>query len=225
MRALAILLGVAVLAGCRTPLRPAWEPADPDLRCYCRQRANKKSMLLAGGGLAATAAYGLASWDYGTSDFHFADEGWFSEHTEFGGADKAGHFITAYILTAAAAAPHRSWGYTRREAALRGALTSMLWMTAIEIGDGTAEPYGFSWGDMALNLSYRSRSSLFSFSGRRCQRFSGSSARGSCEWKEGQAGVPPDAIRSCNRKRQRAPARRIPLRPRSRRLITCSPRC
>lgn len=124
---------------------------DRDLCCACRRRANRGSWCLAGAGLAATAVYGLAAWDYGTSTLHLADEDWFGEGTEFGGADKAGHFITAYFGTAAVAAVHRRWGCSRREAALRGALTSMLWMTGIEVGDALAAKYGFAGEDLAMD--------------------------------------------------------------------------
>ena len=59
----------------------------------------QKSLLLNVGGLAAVFAYGLWKWDYGQNSFETVDEGWFGRTTEYGGADKLGHFWSSYALS------------------------------------------------------------------------------------------------------------------------------
>jgi hypothetical protein len=57
----------------------------------------QKSLLLNVGGLAAVFTYGLWKWDYGQNSFETVDEGWFGRTTEYGGADKLGHFWSSCI--------------------------------------------------------------------------------------------------------------------------------
>ena len=54
--------------------------------------------------------------------------------------------------TAITADIHRRWGYSRREAALRGALTALFWWTVVEVGDGTTRNFGFSYEDYVADI-------------------------------------------------------------------------
>lgn len=106
----------------------------------------------AGGSLLVTA-YGLAFWDWGSSGFHLRSEGWLSSDTRSGGADKFGHAWFASVVTAISADHFRAQGHSDREAALRGALSGVLFSSMIELGDGFSAEHGFSWEDQAFNLS------------------------------------------------------------------------
>ena len=108
-----------------------------------------------------TVLYGFAFWDYGDPRYKFVDEGWFGEHTRYGGADKAGHAYSAYVASELFSAVYESWGYTRSRAALYGGASSMSMFTLIEVGDG-ASKHGFSVGDLVMDaagvgLSYARR--------------------------------------------------------------------
>lgn len=166
---LPLLLAALTLGGCATsPLGPRPRPGPPvltrapveasevsgrHLECWCARRRNRNSLLLGAAAVGAVVAYGGLYWGYASGEFGFDDEGWFGEDTTYGGADKAGHFVTAHIGTAALAAVHRHWGYSRREAALRGALISLATLTTIEIADGTSERHGFSVTDLCADVA------------------------------------------------------------------------
>jgi hypothetical protein len=104
------------------------------------------------GGLAVVAGYGLWKWDYGENSFEFVDEGWFGKNTEYGGADKLGHFWSSYALSHLNAYIYRQWGYTDREANLYGVLTNLGFQTFMEIADGFSPSQKFCYQDMAMNL-------------------------------------------------------------------------
>lgn len=140
----------AIEAARTAPLRGEREARA---REWCEQRARTKSLLGAGAAIAGTLAYGLTFWQYGDGDFGFANERWFEEDTSHGGADKAGHFTAAHIWTAGVSAIHREWGFSRKEAALRGASISFLALTMIEVADGTSARYGFSFSDLAADAA------------------------------------------------------------------------
>lgn len=92
------------------------------------------------------AAWGYKHWKWGESSFHFQSEGWFEESSKTGGSDKTGHFYMTYLLSRIMASRMEDRGWNLHEASLAGALSGMLAMTFLEIGDGTS-PYGFSKED------------------------------------------------------------------------------
>ena len=112
----------------------------------------QKMLLYNVGGLAVVAAYGLWKWDYGANSFEFTDEGWFGKNTEYGGADKLGHFWSSYALSHLNAYIYRQWGYTDREANLYGVLTNLGFQTFMEIVDGFSPSQKFCYQDMAMNV-------------------------------------------------------------------------
>lgn len=121
------------------------------LRSFNDWPREKKVVALNLTAVGAIAAVGSASWDYGSSSFHFQDEGWFDPDTKFGGADKLGHAYSAYALASAYNTIYRKWGYSDEEAVLGGALSSWSQMTLIEVGDGFSAEHGFSWEDEAMD--------------------------------------------------------------------------
>lgn len=133
-----------VLAAGPAPARAAGEGAPP--AAMRRIRATRVA------GVGAIMAWGLARWDYGERSLHGGSEGWFGRNTPEGGADKAGHLYTGYVLARGLAALYRNWGLENAAAARQGAWSSLLLTAAMEFGDGFS-PYGVSGEDMAMNLA------------------------------------------------------------------------
>lgn len=102
------------------------------------------------GALAAVTAWGAANWDYFDRSPHKQSEGWFSEDTKEGGADKLGHFYLSHTLSHILAHTYEEWGYSRQKGALYGALSSFGIMTWMELGDSFSD-YGFSHEDFIMN--------------------------------------------------------------------------
>lgn len=102
--------------------------------------------------LGFIAAWGLVYWDYGVKDWSATDEGWFGADTNEGGADKAGHLYTSYVLGRSLTGTFRSFGYDPHKAAWAGAASSLAAMTFMEFGDGFS-PYGFSKEDEVMNVA------------------------------------------------------------------------
>ena len=92
--------------------------------------------------------FGINNWDWGSSGYHFQNEGWFGTDTKYGGMDKLGHAYTGYVV---------SQYFTQRiahsvddptNAAITGALLGMGFQTYIEFFDGFAGEHGFSYEDL-----------------------------------------------------------------------------
>ena len=112
----------------------------------------QKTLLLNGGAMAVVLIYGFAKWDYGEAAFHFENERWFERNTKYGGADKLGHFWSSYALSHLYSYIYCKWGYTKSEANLYGALSSLGANTFMELVDGFSPSQGFSYEDMIMNL-------------------------------------------------------------------------
>ncbi len=111
----------------------------------------KKMIYTTTGSAAIIGLWGLATWDYGSSGFHSADEGMFGEDTKYGGADKLGHFWATYAFSDALTGLYKSWGYDSRLASNYGALSAFLVQFAMELGDATSETQGFSVEDLVMD--------------------------------------------------------------------------
>ena len=111
----------------------------------------KKMIYTTTASAAAIGIWGLATWDYGSSGFHTADEGMFGEDSKYGGADKLGHFWATYAFSDALTGLYKSWGYESRKANNYGALSAFAVQVAMEFGDATSETQGFSWEDIFMD--------------------------------------------------------------------------
>ncbi len=96
---------------------------------------------------ALITAWGFKYWSWGEESFHFRGEDWFEEESDTGGSDKTGHFYMTYLLSRVMASRMQDRGWSLEEASLWGALSGMLSMTLLEVGDGTSA-YGFSKEDL-----------------------------------------------------------------------------
>jgi uncharacterized protein YfiM (DUF2279 family) len=97
--------------------------------------------------IAIGGSYYNARSDGPQYPFHVTREGWFGQNTYTGGADKASHFVSYYIVGKLLAGVDMELGMSRDSAALLGAGTSVIAGLATELGDGTNK-YGFSWEDL-----------------------------------------------------------------------------
>lgn len=84
---------------------------------------------------------------YPSEAFHF-----FNDNAEWLQMDKAGHLFTAYTAANWSRALWKSTGMKPRQSALAGAISSVVFLTAVEILDGHSSEWGFSGGDMLANL-------------------------------------------------------------------------
>ena len=121
------------------------------LRSFNDWPQEKKVIALNLAAVGAIVAIGSVSWDYGSSSFHFHNEGWFDRDTKFGGADKLGHAYSAYALTSFYNSIYKKFGYSDEEAILGGVLSGWSQMTLIEVCDGFSAEQGFSWEDEMMN--------------------------------------------------------------------------
>jgi len=101
-------------------------------------------------GVAILTAWGITSWEYGERNPHVKSEGWFSQDTPEGGADKLAHFYASYLAAHGISALCEFWGYSIHKASQYGALSSFGLMTFMEIGDSFSH-YGFSGEDFFMN--------------------------------------------------------------------------
>jgi hypothetical protein len=118
---------------------------------WCSLPKEKKALYTNLAAASFITLYGFADWDYGSTTFHWANEGWFEEDTKYGGADKMGHFWSTYALADSLTGLYKHWGYDGTTANTYAALSSFAVQTIMELDDGTSETQGFDWGDMTMN--------------------------------------------------------------------------
>ena len=125
---------------------------------YCAKsndstKINKKRLntVLIGTGVAYGGALIVLNeaWykEQGKTDFHF-----FNDNSQWNQVDKAGHFYSAYQLSKIGKELFLWTNMSERKSAIWGSVMSQAIMIPIEIMDGHAVEYGFSWGDIAANL-------------------------------------------------------------------------
>lgn len=113
---------------------------------------NTKLLAVNAAGIGLITAWGIAKWDYFSTQPHSGSEGWFENSTEEGGADKLGHLYTSYALTHGLSYLYRKLDFSQDHAALYGTLSSFAIMGYMELGDSFSE-YGFSHEDMIANIA------------------------------------------------------------------------
>lgn len=117
-----------------------------------RLTRDRKALLLNAGAATALMAWGVYKWDYGQVAPNATAEQWFGQETREGGADKLGHFWTAYALSHLFASIYEAWDYTEEEATTFGTLSSAGFQSLMEFGDLFSR-FGFSPEDMIMNLA------------------------------------------------------------------------
>lgn len=134
----------------------------PFFSLYAQPSETKHDILYTNlAGAALIVGWGAANWDYGSSSLYVSNEKWFEEDTKYGGADKVGHFYATYIIGSGLSSLYESWGYTQKDAALYGSLSSFFLMNTMEIGDAFSPEQGFSYEDCILNTLGSITSYLF----------------------------------------------------------------
>jgi Predicted periplasmic lipoprotein (DUF2279) len=98
--------------------------------------------------VAVTA--GKATITFEHTSFNVKNEGWFGTNTEFGGADKASHFVDYYVITKEFAFIFRQLGFSENAARWMAAGTAFAGGLTNEVADGFTK-YGFSYGDLVMN--------------------------------------------------------------------------
>lgn len=130
------LIVVAQLAGQR--------PANDSLPVW-------RPWLVASGSVAVTAGSWVALDNAWYSDYERTSLHSFNDGHEWLGMDKAGHFWSAYNGGAWGHAMLRWSSVEERRATLYGGCMGLIFLTGVEVLDGTSSGWGFSWWDMAAN--------------------------------------------------------------------------
>ena len=124
---------------------------DADAGWWCSLPKEKKALYTNLAAASFITLYGFADWDYGSTKFHWANEGWFEEGAKYGGADKMGHFWSTYVLSDSLTGLYKHWGYAASTANKYAALSAWTVQAIMELDDATSETQGFDWGDMTMN--------------------------------------------------------------------------
>jgi hypothetical protein len=82
--------------------------------------------------------------------FHVTHEGFFGRDTYAGGADKASHFVSYYIVSKEFANLYAVLGYSERQSIWMGFGVASLAGLVTELGDGTTK-FGFSYQDLLMD--------------------------------------------------------------------------
>lgn len=103
-----------------------------------------------GGIYAAANIWWNSAWysKYNKSKFHFFNDwkGWYQ-------VDKIAHGFNSYFITDWSYHMFKWTGIKEKNAIWIGMLNAQMWMLSIEINDGLQKKWGFSWGDIAFNMT------------------------------------------------------------------------
>ena len=102
------------------------------------------------GGIGVVTLWGVYNWNYFNQSPHAQREGWFGSDTEIGGADKLGHVYSTYLTAQGISMLYEKWCFSREQAATYGAITSLVILSYMELGDSFSD-YGFSYEDFIAN--------------------------------------------------------------------------
>ncbi len=105
---------------------------------------------LQGGLYAAANTWWSTAWYSKTekSKFHT-----FNDWGDFNNIDKLGHGMSCYFESKWTYDLFKWSGVKEKHAIWIGMLTGNLWQLSIEVHDGFQKKWGFSWGDMGMNLT------------------------------------------------------------------------
>ena len=149
------MMAWVALGGLASP-SVAW--ADGEILLEDKVTWEERAVGMAGVGSFFTAGYLWAyfAWYRGrqlTEDIIFHDEGWFGLNTYAGGADKLGHMFSNYAIARGTTQILRGSGWHPATASLLCSGLTLSFFTMLEIKDGYHKGFGFSWGDMAANVT------------------------------------------------------------------------
>lgn len=144
-----LILSLPVSASQASAFSPSAEPGQSQ----SGDTVNKTIFWTAAGvqlaGFSTATVYLYQAWykGYPRSSFHFHNDipDWLQ-------MDKMGHVVPAYQLNLLSAEAYKLSGLDGRRSAWLGALSSLGFLTSIEIMDGFSSQWGFSAADMAANL-------------------------------------------------------------------------
>jgi Predicted periplasmic lipoprotein (DUF2279) len=117
-------------------------------------KPDKKRIWIVGGGQAAlwTGSFIALNkaWyaDYPRESFHF-----FNDWNEWQQMDKVGHAWTSYQISRLSGDMWRWTGINEKKAIWLGGISGVAYMSIIEILDGFSAEWGFSTGDMLMNIA------------------------------------------------------------------------
>jgi hypothetical protein len=115
---------------------------------------DKKRIWIVGGSQVALWAGSFIAlnkaWyaDYPKQNFHF-----FNDWKEWQQMDKAGHLWTSYNISRLSGGMWRWTGINEKKAIWLGGISGVAYLSIIEILDGFSEKWGFSTGDMLMNIA------------------------------------------------------------------------
>jgi uncharacterized protein YfiM (DUF2279 family) len=135
---------LAVLVLLQLSVQAQQDTLVPDRRCLIGTTAGL------GAGMAGSLVLLERAWyaDFERSSFHtFDDSG------EWLQVDKAGHFFSAYTLGRWGHALLDRCGTRGSTATWLGGSLGLVFLTGVEVLDGTSAGWGFSWSDMAANVA------------------------------------------------------------------------
>ena len=117
--------------------------------------ARRRSLAIILGNSLGVALYGSRKWwdDGLTSRFRTQDEGWFGQHTPYGGADKLGHFYFNYASARLFVHAFGWAGNQPRDARALAAWLTLGTFTAVEVIDGFSKQWRFSKQDALMNVA------------------------------------------------------------------------
>ena len=125
---------------------PAIDPVDI-------QSTNQRPLIVGGATVAFTAGSLITlnhAWykDHVRTSFHT-----FNDSREWLQVDKIGHAWSAYTFSRFAGDLWKWTGIEDKKAVLAGSVSSMVYLTGIEYLDGLSSKWGWSWADMAANIT------------------------------------------------------------------------
>jgi len=130
-----------------------WGQKDSTSFFYPARELNKKRLVPVVATEAVLYTGGLIGlnslWykEYTRTPFHY-----FNDNREWLQMDKAGHAFSSYQLTSHLSSLYQWTGLKSRKSILAGSLSSLLFLSTIEVLDGFSSGWGASPGDMLANI-------------------------------------------------------------------------
>ncbi len=122
-----------------------WPQPEVTDSCHCKSRVPLATSFIGVGSLMMLQQ----AWysQYPQTSFHF-----FNDNDQWLQMDKVGHAFTSYQISANVFSAYMNTGYDRRQANNYAAITSLAYLSGVELLDGFSAQWGFSSGDFYANL-------------------------------------------------------------------------